>query len=439
METQSMTPEEAAKLTSTAVQILRDNDFGGYTVPTRGLYPFQWNWDACLNALGWAKVDEARAWLEITTLFDAQWDDGMVPHIIFHRHSDTYFPGPDTWRTGRQPSSSGITQPPVAATAVRYLLEQAEDRQLAQTQAKTLLHKLYRYHRWYRSARDPDNTGLVAVLHPWESGWDNSPAWDEALAAVPLDKLEPFVRKDTKHVHAQFRPTQANYNAYIALLQLFREHHYDPATLYHVSPFRMADLCVNSILLRADKDLSWLAEKFGDYEIQKAANDWNKRGSVAFQSLWDEKESVYKSRDLVTGKLVSARSSAAFLALYADLVPAQKLTPLMDTYDRWMSTVRFAVPSVPATDPRFDAKRYWRGPLWPHLNFMLADGLRQYGFRDRAARVLKDTAEVITGAGFFEYFDPLDGSGAGGDQFSWTAAMWLGWLEPGLSETGFMA
>jgi hypothetical protein len=25
--------------------ILHDNDLGGYTVPTKRLYPFQWNWD----------------------------------------------------------------------------------------------------------------------------------------------------------------------------------------------------------------------------------------------------------------------------------------------------------------------------------------------------------------------------------------------------------
>ena len=35
-----------------AAEILRENDLGHYTVPTHGLYPFQWNWDSCLTALG---------------------------------------------------------------------------------------------------------------------------------------------------------------------------------------------------------------------------------------------------------------------------------------------------------------------------------------------------------------------------------------------------
>ena len=77
-----------------AAAILRENDRGHYTVPTKGLYPFQWNWDSCLTALGLAALDEDRAFTEIETLFAHQWPDGMVPHIVFHVMDDGYFPGP---------------------------------------------------------------------------------------------------------------------------------------------------------------------------------------------------------------------------------------------------------------------------------------------------------------------------------------------------------
>ena len=68
-----------------AEEILKKNDLGSYTVPTHGLYPFQWNWDSCLTALGQFHFNEARAWREIETLMAHQWNDGMVPHIIFHK------------------------------------------------------------------------------------------------------------------------------------------------------------------------------------------------------------------------------------------------------------------------------------------------------------------------------------------------------------------
>jgi len=114
-----------------AQRILRQNDRGSYTVPTHGLYPFQWNWDSCLSAIGFGHFDEGRAWTEIETLFDHQWEDGMVPHIVFHQPDDGYFPGPDVWQTGRKVPTSGITQPPVAGFAVRRLFERAKDKESA--------------------------------------------------------------------------------------------------------------------------------------------------------------------------------------------------------------------------------------------------------------------------------------------------------------------
>ena len=92
-----------------ARDILTRNDRGGYTVPTAGLYPYQWNWDSAFAALGFAEYDLGRAWAELETLFAGQWEDGMVPHILFHQIDPGYFPGPDVWQ-GRGPvPSSGVT------------------------------------------------------------------------------------------------------------------------------------------------------------------------------------------------------------------------------------------------------------------------------------------------------------------------------------------
>jgi hypothetical protein len=79
-------------LNARAQEILRRNDRGGYTVPTHGLYPYQWNWDSAFVALGFAEFDRDRAWREIETLISAQWEDGMIPHIVFHQEDPGYFP-----------------------------------------------------------------------------------------------------------------------------------------------------------------------------------------------------------------------------------------------------------------------------------------------------------------------------------------------------------
>jgi len=154
-------------------EVLRHNDAGGYTVPTKGLYPFQWLWDSGFCALGLHTFDETRAWLELRTLLAAQWPGGMVPHIVHHR-TDTGYSLDHTWWDAPGPvPSSGITQPPVLATAVRRMLERSRDVAAAEAEARALVPPLLAFHRWLHTARDPEGTGLSAVLHPWEGGMDD--------------------------------------------------------------------------------------------------------------------------------------------------------------------------------------------------------------------------------------------------------------------------
>ncbi|MEM7615163.1 MAG: hypothetical protein AAF245_08960, partial [Pseudomonadota bacterium] len=111
-----MTGMDHISLDTQARAILATNDRGGYTMPTAGLYPYQWNWDSAFAAWGFAQFDVERAWVEVETLFSGQWDNGMVPHILFHKADPGYFPGPDVWGCEGPVPSSGISQPPVAAT-----------------------------------------------------------------------------------------------------------------------------------------------------------------------------------------------------------------------------------------------------------------------------------------------------------------------------------
>jgi len=60
-----------AQMNKRARDILTSNDLGGYTVPNKNVYPFQWNWDSAFVALGFAEFDIDRAWKEIETLFEA--------------------------------------------------------------------------------------------------------------------------------------------------------------------------------------------------------------------------------------------------------------------------------------------------------------------------------------------------------------------------------
>ncbi|XP_073390580.1 mannosylglycerate hydrolase MGH1 isoform X2 [Physcomitrium patens] len=409
-------------------QILTENDLGGYTIPAKGLYPYQWNWDSALVAMGWATFDEARAWEEMTKLFSAQWDDGMVSHIVFHKPSTTYFPGPEIWGSVEKPrKSTGITQPPVAAITVHKLYEQAVNKELALTKVRELFPKLLAWHRWFKTARDPENTGLVATLHPWESGMDNSPAWDEPLRNVPVDDIPPYVRADLTHVNSSMRPSQAEYDRFLTLVYRFRAVDYDCKQLYYLSPFRVTDLCTNSVLYRANLSLRWLAEMLGELDVVPEIDEWLEGFRVAFSSLYDPAVKMFKSKDQLTGKLLNASTSAGFLPLFARIATPSQAQELAATLEQWLSCVKYGIPSNDPNSADFEPLRYWRGPIWAIVNWMITDGLLAYGYDALAQRVESDTYELL-GSGICEYYDPTDGKPAGGGSFSWTAAMCLAWL-----------
>jgi hypothetical protein len=423
-----MTIPEAARLYEHALEVLKENDHGAYTVPTKGLYPFQWNWDSCLTALGQSHYDESRAWTEIETLFAHQWPDGLVPHIVFHVHDDGYFPGPDVWQTGRPVATSGITQPPVAGFALRRLFERATNREAAELRIRALLPKIDAWHHWFYTNRDPHNEGLVAVLHPWESGRDNSVDWDEAFDRVPTEGIDPYTRRDTQHADPAHRPTKAQYDRYLWLVQHFRSLKWDNARLHDASPFQVIDPGFNAILIRGCLDLAALAEELGEPEIAQANRARAEVGLAAMESLWSDSHNQYLCKDRTTGALVDSASIGGLLPVFAP-VPHDRAHAIARTIERQAKTARFLIPSHDPADPRFEQKRYWRGPAWLVTNFMIADGLRANAEDAVADHIVRSSLELITQSGFAEYYDPLTGEPCGGGRFTWTAAMVIEFLE----------
>lgn len=416
------------QLLENATNILKKNDLGHYTVPTHGLYPFQWNWDSCLTALGLAHMDEERAWTEIETLFEHQWDDGMVPHIVFHAKDDGYFPGPDVWSTGHDVPTSGITQPAVAGFAVNRLFERAENKSMAAARARALLPKIAAWHDWFYKNRDPEGTGLVAIIHPWESGRDNSVDWDNAFERVPTEGVMPFVRRDTQHASPDHRPTQAQYQRYIWLIQLFRSLNWDNARLHDASPFQIVDPGFNAILIRSCSDLSHLAEQIGVASHAVTARAQAEKGLAALETLWSPKHSQYLCLDRVAGTLIDSLSIGGLLPAFAPL-PENRMSALATRLEVIGKQAKYLVPSHDLNDLKFDQLRYWRGPVWLIVNYMIADGMKKAGQQAIVSHIIKDSLQLIKKSGFAEYYSPLDGMPCGGNSFSWTAAMVMEFLQ----------
>ena len=417
-----MNSETHIALDEQARAILRGNDRGGYTVPTAGLYPYQWNWDSAFAAWGFATFDAARAWEEVETLFSGQWPNGMVPHILFHKPDPGYFPGPDVWgaETVGPIPSSGISQPAVAATFIRAIWER--DRAAGEAHLRALLPKIKAWHKWFMDWRS--DAGAIMVTHPWEAGRDNCADWDSAMALIEPTGVGEYTRRDTSHVNPEMRPTKADYDRYIWLVQRGRRLGWDEAEMSKDRPFRVADPTLTFILLRANRDLAAMAEALG--EDRSEIDAWSAELEAGAARLWNAETGVFDAINLATGVHTGHETSASFLCWYAGLDDATMLAKLDECY----AASRYPVPSLAVNSPDFDGMRYWRGPTWAIMNAMIGLGLADMGHRDHAERLRRDTAALIAEHGFAEYFHPQTGDPAGGGTFTWTAAVWLAWASP---------
>jgi glycogen debranching enzyme len=87
---------------------------------------------------------------------------------------------------------------------------------------------------------------------------------------------------------------------------------------------------------------------------------------------------------------------------------------------------------VATCDPsanEFEPARYWRGPVWVLVNWLVAGGLAEAGHADRAEALRRSTLGLVEREGFSEYYDARTGQGIGGRGFSWSAALTLAWLD----------
>ena len=73
----------------------------------------------------------------------------------------------------------------------------------------------------------------------------------------------------------------------------------------------------------------------------------------------------------------------------------------------------------------FDASRYWRGPVWINVNWLLLRGLARAGLSAEAEELRRLTLRLVAASGFAEYYHPSTGEPLGSRDFSWSAALTL--------------
>lgn len=415
------------KLIEEAHRLLDRNWTGSSTRPAPRLYPHQWSWDSAFIGIGNAGRSPDRAMTELRSLLAGQWGTGLVPHIVFASELDDYFPSAPFWDSRScdgapvGSATSGICQPPVHAMAAGIIARRVDD---GKGFVSSVFEQLTAWHDYLFSARVLVN-GLAEIWHPWESGMDNSPAWDEPLAAVdpsPHD-LPPYRRVDVSVVAAADRPTAWEYDRYVYLADVLRSRGYvplDPETL----PFRVHDVLFNAVLARSEAELVRLAGMIGaDPGIH--ADRARALSESIHAHLWSESLGMHVDFDVCARALSSVPIAGGFCALLA-APPASVAARVVETLRgvlRDAGEGASILPSLPVGHRGFEPTRYWRGPVWINIMWLVALALAETGHPELAERLRRGIRTLVDNGGFFEYFDPLTGAGHGSDDFSWTAAL----------------
>lgn len=422
-----------------AKQVLASNNHGNFTVPAGDLYPHQWLWDSCFIAIGLRHLDTNRAMLELESLMKGQWANGMIPHIIFsdgRQHSRDH----NLWQSWLNPHApngiitSGLTQPPMLAEAVVKVGEKLNTAERHAWYKKMYPH-LARYHTWLYKERDIYGEGLISLLHPYESGLDNSPPWTiemrrhawpwwlKLLELSKLDSLADIFRRDTRHVPPGQRISNIEAIAYWALLRKLRVKAYDSREILHRPKLAVEDLAFNCIFIRANKHLQSIAADL-DEQIPQSILGKMKKSEEAMELLWDEETGYYFSCSLVSHDLVREPSITTLLPLYSGVISkdrAEHLAGLLKKRSQFKAS--YPVPSVPMSSSYFDETKYWQGPTWINMNWLIIEGLKNYNMTEEAEKLASKTIDLVKKSGPSEYFSPISGQPVGAENFSWTAAL----------------
>lgn len=171
-----------------------------------------------------------------------------------------------------------------------------------------------------------------------------------------------------------------------------------------------------------------MADRLGETDLATKERARADRGLLALNNLWSEARQQYLCYDRVIGDVIDSPSIGGLLPVFAH-IDKEHSTAIARHIDDLGRRVKYLVPSHHPDDENFDGARYWRGPAWLIVNYMISDGLKREGHHETAARIVSDSVKLIEKGDFAEYFDPMTGDPCGGLHFTWTAAMVIEFLK----------
>lgn len=258
------------------------------------------------------------------------------------------------------------SQPPVGSLAVKEIYRRFGDKQFV----CQLFDDLLEWNTWFAKNRRLPNGQLCWGSNPFEgkkgghwetegvgdrfgaaleSGLDNSPMYDD----IPFNKQTHMLE--------------------------------------------LADVGLTGLYIMDCEALAELADVLGRTAEAASLRERAKLSKKGLEELWEEEFGMYLNRRTDNGEFSYRISPTNFYALFSDSVSPERVRRMVDEHyfneDEFHG--EFVMPSIARNDAAYPEQEYWRGRIWPPMNFLVYLAMRRHKQLGDARRDLAERSKNL--------------------------------------------
>jgi neutral trehalase len=286
----------------------------------------------------------------VSSLFDR---DLAIANLLEHLHGATEAGFIPNDNRGNDSKSFDRSQPPVGGIMTRELLKRYPEQWLLEAAFEPLL----KWNNWW--AENRINEGLLS--------------YGSSVAPNPYHEPSVHTRRT-----AGYESGMDDSPMYI-----------DVEFSEEKSTLELQDVGLTSLYIADCHALAEMADLLERDQDAESLRDRASRFATAMEDLWDKEIGLYLNRNTVTGELSSRLSPTLFYPLLAEIVTDSRADQMIQNhllnpdefYGEWM------IPSIARNDETFERQRYWKGAIWPPLNFLTYLSLERYDLPESSSLI----------------------------------------------------
>jgi len=253
--------------------------------------------------------------------------------------------------------SEDRSQPPIGALAAWKTYRKFGNRAFLEW----AYPRLKVWHIWWTQDRDGNRDGLLE--------WGSNPSVEIPSVAAQAGTLDAAMAESGMDNSP-----------------LYDDAEYDRET----GTMNLSDLGLNSLFVADALFLSRIARELRlESDAKEFSEEYELLVSRINDELWNDEKGAYVDK-YWNGEFSSRIAPTSFYPLLARIPSAARAEQIvkMHLYNEEEFWGEFVLPSISRDDPAFNDQLYWRGRIWPSMNYLVYLGLREYDELERAAHEL---------------------------------------------------